>query len=56
MELKRELRALVELRGGDEQSKILGQPGREGGEFWEGGDGAHEDEVKGQRPKWGGGG
>ena len=56
MELERELRALIELRGGDEESKIMGQPGREGGEFGEGGDVVREDEVEGQRPKWGGGG
>ena len=34
----------------------MGQPGREGGEFGEGGDVVREDEVEGQRPKWGGGG
>ena len=39
MERERELRILAELRGGDEESKILGQPGRGGGEFGDGGDG-----------------
>ena len=43
MERERELRILTELRGGDKESKILGQPGRGGGEFGEGGDGLHED-------------
>ena len=39
MERERELRILIELRGGDKESKILGQPGRGGGEFGEAGDG-----------------
>ena len=43
MERERELRILAELRGGDEESKILGQPGRGRGEFGERGDGLHED-------------
>ena len=51
MERKHELRMLTESRGGDNESKILGQPGRGGGEFWEGGDGVHEDEVQGRRLK-----
>ena len=51
MERERELRILAELRGGDEESKILGQPGRGGGEFGEGDDGLHENEVEGRRPK-----
>ena len=51
VERERELRVSTELRGGDKESKILGQPGRGGGEFWEGGDGVHEDEVQGRRPK-----
>ena len=51
MDRERELRIITELRGGDEESKILWQPGREGGEFGEGGDGVHEDEVQGRRPK-----
>ena len=51
MERKRELRILTELRGDDKESKILGQPGRGGSKFGEGGDGVHEDEVQGRRPK-----
>ena len=56
MERKHELRMLTESRGGDNESKILGQPGRGGGEFGEGGDGVHDGEVQGRRPKQGGGG
>ena len=51
IERESELRVLTELRGGDEESKTLGHPGRGGGEFGEGGDGLHEDEVEGRRPK-----
>ena len=56
MEREHELRMLTESRGGDNESKILGQPGRGGGEFGEGGDGVHDGEVQGRRPKQGGGG
>ena len=42
MERKCELRVLTKLRGGDEKSKIFGQPGREGGKFEDGGDNVHE--------------
>ena len=42
MERERELRILIELRGGDKESKILGQPGRGGGKFGEGGNSVHE--------------
>ena len=47
MERERELRVLIELRGEGEGSRILGQPGRRGGEMGEGGDGARLDEVEG---------
>ena len=51
MDREHELRIITKLRGGDEESKILWQPGREGGAFGEGGDGMHEAEAEGQRPK-----
>ena len=51
MDRERELRTTTESRGGDEESKILRQPGREGGEFGEGGDDVHEDETEGRRPR-----
>ena len=50
-ERERELHTLTELRGGDKESNILGQPGREGGSFGEGGNGVHEDEAEGRGPK-----
>ena len=56
MERKHELRMLTESRGGDNESKILGQPGRGGGEFGEDGNGVQNGEVQGRRPKQGGGG
>ena len=39
---------------GDQESKTLGQPGRGGGEFGEGGDGARPYEVEGRKQKQGG--
>ena len=42
---------MTELRGGEKESKVLWQPGREGVEFREGGDGVHEDEAEGRGPK-----
>ena len=51
MERERELRILIELRGEGEGSRILGQPGRRGGEMGEGGDGARPDEVEGWKQK-----
>ena len=56
MDCEGELRIITELSRGEEESKILWQPGREGGEFREGGDGVHDGEVQGRRPKQRGGG
>ena len=51
MKRERELRISTELRGGDKESKILGQPGRGGGEFGRAAIACTEDEVQGWRPK-----
>ena len=51
MERERQLRVTIESRGEGEGRRILGQPGRRGGEMGEGGDGARPDEVEGWKQK-----
>ena len=45
------VQAMITARKIVSAAMILRQPGRGGGEFGEGGDIVHEDEVEGRRPK-----